>query len=125
MVTTLPLGLPPELCRLSFRHLQSARIEASTSPAPPQLAVQFTPRPGEFGSFATVAFSVACAPCIRAAGGGVVIVTEIGATEVIVTVAVADCVGSVVEVAVIVTVLPAGIADGALNDAAAPLAVWM
>jgi hypothetical protein len=77
---------------------------------PSQVAVQSTPRvPVE-----TVAASDAVPSTISLAGGGADMVTTIGAgvDAITVPVAIADSVGSAVDVAVIVTVVPVGIAAG-------------
>ena len=65
-----------------------------------------------FGSLATEAATCAADETFIDVGGGWLIVTAMGGK--IVTVAVADFVGSVTEVAVIVTVLPLGTAEGAV-----------
>jgi len=62
----------------------------------------------------TLAVIVADDPTARLAGGAVIHATLMGAAEVTVTEAVADCVGWVVDVAVIVTGPPLGIEEGAL-----------
>lgn len=59
----------------------------------------------------------------KLAGGAGVIETEMAAGGVIVTVAVAVLVPSLVDVAVIVTVFPVGTADGAVKIVVAALAV--
>jgi hypothetical protein len=89
---------------------------------PPHVAVQFTPRLPVLG--ATVAASTAVDPVPNAAGGTVDIVTTIGAIAITVATADADTVGSVVDLAVIVTVPPDGIAVGPVKIAGVPLSVW-
>jgi len=93
------------------------------APALPQVALQFTPR--LLVSLATVAASVAWVPTMSVAGSddALEIVTTTGAVARIVAVAVADAVGSVVDVAVIVTVPPGGIEAGPTKFTLAPLAV--
>lgn len=70
-----------------------------------------------------VAASVACAPVFMLADGALVIVMEIGVVETMVTVADADFVVSLTEVAVSVIVLPTAAPDGARYVAELPLAV--
>ncbi len=87
----------------------------------PQVAVQFTPALPVLG--ATVATRVACDPVLSVAGGGVDIVTLIGAAVTTVAVAVADFVGSVVDFAVTVIVPPAATVEESVSVAVPPLAV--
>lgn len=70
-----------------------------------------------------LATSVACAPVVNVAGGRPVIVTVTGVAVTIVATAVADLVGSDVDLAVIVIVPPTGTFEVLLNVAASPLAV--
>lgn len=87
-----------------------------------QLTVQSTPAFAE--SLLTVAEIEAVPLTARVAGGACVMEIEIGAVaEVIVTVAVALLLLSVVEKAVMLTVLPVGTADGGVYIVVAPLAV--
>jgi hypothetical protein len=74
-------------------------------------------------SLETVAATLAVAFVCMDAGGAVVMATEIGGA-VIVTLAVAFLVMSLTDVAVIVTLAPAGTAAGAVYVVAAPEAVW-
>ena len=88
---------------------------------PPQVAVQFTAGLPVFG--ATVAVSLTCEPTINVAGSTEEIVTIVGAVVSTVAIAVADFVGSAVDVAVIVTMPPGGTAAGLTKVAGLPLAV--
>jgi hypothetical protein len=56
----------------------------------------------------TVAFSKTEVPAVIVGCGAVAIVTTVGAVVMIIAVAVANCVGSVTELAVIVTAPPGG-----------------
>ncbi len=90
------------------------------APALPQLAVQLTPSVPEEAVAASIASALVCI----VAGGRADMVTEIGAAETTVAVAVADFVGSVVDFAVRVIVPPIGTVDVFVNVAVDPLGVW-
>ena len=86
------------------------------------LHVQFTPYDG-FPSLLTVALIVAIEPAARVIGSDEIMAIVMGAVTVIAAVDDADSLDSVVDIAVIVTVPPLGIAEGALYRAGTPLAV--
>jgi hypothetical protein len=87
----------------------------------PQLTDQFTPR--LLLSFATDAARVAAWPPAIVAGGPCVCVTTIGVVVMMFATAAPLQVGSVTEVALMLTVPPAGTARGPTKVAAPPLAV--
>lgn len=92
------------------------------APALPQVALQSTPRLPAVG--VTVAASVACDPVINVVGNdGAARLTTTGVVVMMVAIADVDFVGSVVEVAVMVTVPPEGTVAGPVKIAGAPLAV--
>ena len=82
------------------------------APALPQLALQSTPLFA--GSLVTVAATFAVLLTVRLPGGAIEKATAIGAPAVTLIVAEADLVASAVEVAVMVTVPPAGTLAGAV-----------
>ena len=86
------------------------RLKLPQAPTLPQLAVQFTPRP--FGSPVTVAANGICAPAVTVAGGAIDVLTTIGTEVTILAVAVDETAGLLVDRAVMVTVPPAGTAEG-------------
>jgi hypothetical protein len=91
------------------------------APMLPQVTDQVTPAFAE--SLLTTAVSDVVALVWSEEGGSGLKATEIGTAAVMVMVADADFVVSVTEVAVTVTVLPVGTADGAVYVVAEPLAV--
>jgi len=123
IVTTLPCGtlagavytICPALGVCAGERLKLPQSLAS------HVAVQFTPTLPVLGL--AVAVSVACEPVFRVAGGVLEMVMAIGCAVTTFTVAKADLAGSLVDVAVIVTVPPTSMDDVLLNVAAVALGV--
>jgi hypothetical protein len=113
-VTVLPVGTAAGAVYVVATLLSVAvGLKTPQAPALPQVTVQFTPWFCE--SLVTTAVSDAAVLVCSEVGGAGLKATEItGAVVVIVIVADADFVGSVLEVAVTVTVLPVGTAAGAV-----------
>jgi hypothetical protein len=121
-VTLPPLGMLAGAVYTVVEPLAVVTGEKLPQADPPHVTVHVTCGLADT-SFVTRAPSGNCAPACSEAGGGVAKLTTIGIGPTMVIWAETDLVGSATEVAVTVTVLPLGMAAGALYVTAAALAL--